>query len=86
MPPMPPPAIRTGRGEDVCEGVGVPDMQRLSMQWRAGLVADAAGACAVRRVAWRCGLRQFSQRLLGTEIDLDPQRKALAVVYLLERF
>ena len=33
-----------------------------------------------------CGLRQFSQRLLGTEIDLDPQRKALAVVYLLERF
>lgn len=45
MPPMPPPAIRTGRSEEVCEGVvGAPDMPRLSMQWRAELVADVVGA------------------------------------------
>ena len=40
MPPIPPPAISTGRGEEGCEvGVGAPDMPRLSMQRRVELVA-----------------------------------------------
>ena len=44
MPPMPPPAISTGRAEEGCEVVGAPDMPRLSMQWQVELVADMVGA------------------------------------------
>lgn len=51
MPPIPPPAISTGRGEEVCEVVGAPDMPRLSMQRRLELVTDAAGEWGGWRMA-----------------------------------